>query len=419
VNRRIVKAVGVALAGMLLIHAVLFWRTRERTRQGYSDFTIFYAAGLMVRQGLVHRLYDDALQFQIQRSFASGVQIRQGPLPYNHPPFEALIFLPLTSLSYAAAYAVWNLINLAILLTVLFVLRPYIAILRYRPLWWWWLGTLAFFPVFVALLQGQDIILLLLLQALTYVSLKRNSDFLGGCWLGLGSFKFHLVLPLMLFLLAWKRKSAVLGFVLTCLGLGAVSIAIVGWPEATQYPHYVLHLEKIMGRGAIVPADMPNLRGLIEGWSVSHALPGVAHLLTAVSSTTLLLWVIMKGRRHGDGSDFDLKFSAAIVATLLVSYHSFAYDLTLLILPILLIINHWSETRCLGLRRSIVLQVSTALFFLTPLYMLVWFRGEHLNIFAMVLMGLLWGIYEEISIAETALPDRPLRGEALTPTPIS
>lgn len=395
-NGKLIKAVGAALAGMLLIHALLFWREKERVRQGYADFTIFYAAGEMVRQGLGHRLYDDALQFQVQRSFAAGVQIRQGPLPYNHPPFEALIFLPLTWLSYPAAYAVWNLINLVMLGGTLLVLRPCAAILQQRPLWLWWFGSLAFFPVFVALLQGQDIILLLLLQALAYAALKRNSDVLAGCWLGLGSFKIHLVLPLILFLLIWKRKKAATGFVLTCLCLAGVSIAMVGWGEAMLYPHYTWHLERIMGRGAIVPADMPNLRGLVEGWSLARAFPQAAHWLTAVLSVGVVLWVIARRHRRPDSSDLDLKFSAAVVSTVLVSYHAFAYDLTLLIVPVLLVINYRSEAG-VGWWRSMVSQLSIALLFLTPLYMLVWFRGDHLNVYALVLLGLLWGILEEDS----------------------
>jgi hypothetical protein len=391
---------------MLLIHALLFWREKERVRQGYADFTIFYAAGEMVRHGLGHRLYDDALQFQVQRNFAAGVQIRQGPLPYNHPPFETLIFLPLTWLSYPAAYAVWNLINLSMLLGTLSVLRPYIGILRQLPLWLWWMGTLAFFPVFVALLQGQDIILLLFLQALAYAALKRNSDFLAGCWLGLSTFKIHLVLPLILFLLVWKRYKTATGFALTSLCLAAVSLVMVGWAEAVWYPHYTLHLEEIMGRGAIVPADMPNLRGLVEGWSLARSFSEAAHWVTGVLSAGVVLWVITKFRERASSSDFDLKFSAAGVSTLLISYHAFAYDLTLLIVPMLLIINRQSDT---GGRsgRSFVLQFSIALLFLTPLYMLVWFRGDHLNVFALVLLGLLWGLLEEDSSAHTS-GERPL-----------
>jgi len=62
---------------------------------------------------------------------------------------------------------------------------------------------------------------------------------------------------------------AVLGFAalpletlaLVALALGIISVAIVGWEGALHYPGYVWHLESISGRGSIVAADMPNLRG--------------------------------------------------------------------------------------------------------------------------------------------------------------
>src|SRR5580658_7697280 len=103
-RNRLKTWIALLIVGMLCIHAVLFWKARDLVRQGYPDFTIFYTAGKMLRQGLGHSLYDGALQYQVQQSFASGVRIRKGPLPYNHPPFEALIFLPLASLDYAMAY---------------------------------------------------------------------------------------------------------------------------------------------------------------------------------------------------------------------------------------------------------------------------------------------------------------------------
>src|SRR5580704_9332227 len=92
------KLLVIFLTGMVLMHALVFWSLREKIRQGYPDFSIFYTAGTIVRQGLAGRLYDTGLQFQIQRQFASQVFIRQGALPYNHPPFEALIFAPLALL---------------------------------------------------------------------------------------------------------------------------------------------------------------------------------------------------------------------------------------------------------------------------------------------------------------------------------
>ena len=39
------------LLGTAGLNAVLFWMGRRRVIEGYPDFTIFYAAGLMVRRG--------------------------------------------------------------------------------------------------------------------------------------------------------------------------------------------------------------------------------------------------------------------------------------------------------------------------------------------------------------------------------
>jgi len=69
------------LAGMLLLHLLLAWNAADLIRKGYPDFTIFYSAGKIVRQGLGAKLYDEQTQYRIQQEFAAGVSIRQGPLP--------------------------------------------------------------------------------------------------------------------------------------------------------------------------------------------------------------------------------------------------------------------------------------------------------------------------------------------------
>jgi len=173
------------LAGMLSLHLLLAWDATDLIRKGYPDFTIFYSAGKIVRQGLGSKLYDEQTQYRVQQEFAAGVSIRQGPLPYNHPPFEALIFVPFTWLPYFTAYLLWDLVNLLILVALPSLLRPHVPLLQRVPVAGWLFVSLAFFPVFVALLQGQDIILLLLLFTLAFVSLKSRADFAAGCWLGL------------------------------------------------------------------------------------------------------------------------------------------------------------------------------------------------------------------------------------------
>src|SRR5579864_2403707 len=79
------------VSGILCLHLLLFVGAWSRVRQGYPDFTIFYTAARMVREGLGHQLYDLRAQYRVQEEFAKGIQSRVGPLPYIHPPFEVLI----------------------------------------------------------------------------------------------------------------------------------------------------------------------------------------------------------------------------------------------------------------------------------------------------------------------------------------
>ena len=191
---------------MLVLHALFFVIQRQRIQRGYPDFTVFYTGGMVLRQGIGSQLYDPHTQYQVQQQFAGEINSRQGPLPYIHPPFEALFFLPLTLLPYHVAFVTWDVLNVIALFGVALLLRQNLDGLHAVPPWEFVLGFLAFFPVFATLLQGQDSILLLLLCALGFNALKRNSDFLAGGWFALGTFKFQLVIPLVLLLVFWKRK---------------------------------------------------------------------------------------------------------------------------------------------------------------------------------------------------------------------
>ena len=396
------------LGAILAIHGMLFWHNWHFARQGYSDFTIFYTAGTIVRRGLGHHLYDLAQQYQVQQSFASGVQIRNGPLPYNHPAFEALLFVPLSRLDYATAYVVWDLINLGILAVLPFLLRPQISVMQRASPLLWLLVLLAFFPVLATLMQGQDVILLLLLYTLAFAALKRNDERLAGLWLGLGLFRFHLIIPLVLILLAWKRWKTIKSFLLTAAVLAATSLLVTGWSEALCYPAYVLHLESSLGRGAIFPAVMPNLRGLLEGWPRAHDFQNLLSGVTIAVSFGLLLWVSAAGRgRKPFPYAFDLQFSLATVATLLVCYHAYAYDLSILIIPVFLLVSYVREARRLRSSGIMFLLLPVAVLFCTPFYILLGFRSDHLNLLAAVELLWLWGIRTEIAVAATVWEGRP------------
>src|SRR5262249_17820519 len=94
------------LAAMGLIHALLLWHARELIKPGYPDFTTFYDAGNSIRSGAGPELYGgSAASIDPTNLSAQG-----NLLPYLHPPYEGLIFVPLTLLPYGRAYLVWNAI---------------------------------------------------------------------------------------------------------------------------------------------------------------------------------------------------------------------------------------------------------------------------------------------------------------------
>src|SRR5271165_2050682 len=199
------------LTGTFLLHVLVLWSVWGDVVAGAPDFSIFYTAGLILRRGEGKRLYDNYLQLQTQRGFAAAAQAREGPLPYNHPPFEAIPYVPLTYLPYLRAYELCALLNLLLLAGIAFFMRPYVPEVCAVFSWVPFLAGLAFFPVAYAIMQGQDSILLLGLYCLAYAALRRGRDLQAGIWLGLGLFKFHLVLPFVVTLLLRRRLRATLG----------------------------------------------------------------------------------------------------------------------------------------------------------------------------------------------------------------
>ena len=322
------------LVAMVFVECGIAWSMRGKVLSGYADFTAFYGAGQTVRQGQGSRLYDPQEQWRVQQEFAKDVAIRQGPLPYLRLPFEALLFVPFTFFPYSAAYVGWVLLNLGVVIAVALFIRQHLGPLQKFPPWLPVLVALAFVPVFLTLLQGQDSVLLLLFYSLAYVALREGADFRAGCWLGLGLIKPHLVLPFVAIAFLRGKPKLAYGFLLVAVLLLLVSLGVVGQSGFLRYPGYLWELEQHTERGLVQPRDNPNLRGLVEGFGARLASPAAITGTIAILSAGLLVWVCVRSRKISDGRVADLVFCQAVIASVLVSYHAFAYDLSLLLLPI-------------------------------------------------------------------------------------
>jgi len=363
---------------------------------GDPDFTAFYAAGKIVRAGRGAELYTARTQLGTQREFTSDSDIRRGPLPYIHPPFEALIFLPLTFLSYRYAFVSWELLNLAMLFGAVLKLRDWSPALEHIPPWQLALAGLAFFPVFANFHQGQDAILMLLVVVLAFRDLERGADLRAGCWLGLGVFRYQIIVPLVLILGLWGRRKLLLGFAATTLAAGLLSLAVVGWPGAVQYVAFVWHWASELSFGRTPPALMPNLLGLVTGWPglTSPAWPG--QLVVLACSAGLLIWIVALGRFANDKRGSQLGFACAVLAALLVGYSTNSYDLALLLLPLAIVVDHCLGESSMRQAERTALVAPAIPLLISPLWFFLWLRWERINLIAVFLLWWLYAIAQEM-----------------------
>lgn len=295
------------LLAVTLLHCagapLLYWHLPE----GYQDFTTFYRGAGMVRAGQMAQWHD------------------------LHPAFEELLFVPLAYLDYFPAYEVWTLLNVVMLALCLGLLRrTFEEVGRLSPLILI-LSVGAFGPVARALLQGQDSILLLLLVTLCVFSLARGRVVLAGAMLGLGMFKFHLVIPLAL-VLAVRRARLWLGFVPVTVALAAIWMMMVGRKGIADYAHFIVPEENYLASGKRV--GMANLHGLIAQLTGKSGgtFVKVAALACGAAVLAVVLWKLWK-REAG----IRFTFAVATVTCLLVGYHAIIHDLTLL-LPVVLML---------------------------------------------------------------------------------
>jgi hypothetical protein len=324
------------------------------------DFSEFYAAAQMVREGHGKSLYDLTLQAQFQSKLAAVHAY------YLRPSFETLLFLPFTFVSYRTAYTLWTLINLALLALVVSLIEPRtkvsLAISQYARIradaGLVLVIFLTFAPTTTCLLIGQDSILMLVVYTIVFVMLKLGAEFRAGCVLACALFKFHLIIPFVIILLLRRRWPALKGFAAVGSLLILITIAISGFGVLREYPRVLLFdstHRQIMGFN---PEFTPNIRGFFyllgKGKPPSH----VFSWLTAIFSVLALWWAAKNWR----DDRFEWSFSASLLATLLASYHLYNYDLTLLLLPVAIVCGNLAQRMRLLHGNAVLTTVLAVLF---------------------------------------------------------
>jgi hypothetical protein len=384
----------VSTCGILLV--------LPQARSGHVDFRSFYTAGYMVRTGHSTEIYDYAATRESQNRLVSP---EDGDLPFNHLAYESLIDLPFSYFSYRNAYYAFFLTNLIFLAGSIWILWPHLYPLKevwsHLPV----AVVICFLPVAMALIEGQDSLLLLVLLVAANFALNRKNGLIAGILVGLTLFKFQYALPIALLFFIWRRWRFLAGFALSCTAVVGLSFWLLGSSGVLSYLHYLPGASSKFSAAndtllGIHPEGMPNLRGL--AYALSGGSVSITNVVTVISSCLVLVGA---ARRRPS-------LPGALLAALLVSFHQMISDASLLILPLGLVLAGAmapGRTR----REQIALALASAAI-VGPTFLL--FTGTRFYLLALPVLGLFvfWDWPSASPNNGTILPKRPQTDTSLS-----
>ncbi|HET9400754.1 MAG TPA: glycosyltransferase 87 family protein, partial [Candidatus Acidoferrales bacterium] len=288
-------------------------------------------------------------------------------------------FVPFSFLRYRYAYSAFGILNALLLLVVFKRIRR--GNVAPGPNCRWMQLTLlcGFLPIFIALMQGQDSILMLVLFVICGQMLETRSDAKAGAILALALFKFQFVLPAAV-LIGLRRSRFFAAFAATTFALAGISVCLVGISGAQSGLGMLLNMSTRLSGASqqaaymVFPSAMANLRGFIEttlGGVLQH---GSLQQLTAGLSIGMLVWCAFRIRGLAN----------IVICAVLVSYHALPHDLSLLLIPI--------STLCARIAAGASFQPRRDLAFLTSLMCaptILLFFGSRFFLYAIVLCAAL------------------------------
>jgi hypothetical protein len=188
-------------------------------------------------------------------------------------------------------------------------------------------------------MQGQDSLIFFLLLAAALANLERGSDLMAGALLGLGLFRFQIVLPIAVFFLIWRRWRVLGGLCISAVPALALSLLVAGTAGLRLYMNLLSDLSvKLTPAGQAlygVPVTrMPNLRGLL--FSVLHLQS--SHTMLILILILSFLIVLLAGWAGRNASPV-WQLAIAISASVIVGYHVLTHDLSILLIPMAMLMD--------------------------------------------------------------------------------
>ena len=351
-----------------------------------TDFLHFYTLGSLALEHRGADLYDMAAQSELAARRVPDA----GHLYYValYGPQVSLLFAPLAALPYGAALGVWLIVNAVLYGGCCYAIWKTCSNLQREPSL---VLLLAFaYPAFFHLVVwGQSSALALMCFTGAYLALRSERKFLAGLAIGCLMLKPQLGLAAAFVFIAAREWRVVAGAVVGAVANLSVGWAYYGTPVMRTYFAQLWHSPQVMAQLEPRVYQMHSLRAL---WAMLLPWPQVAFWMYAASSVAVLYVTFLCWKSR---ASLGVRFSALLVATVLVSPHLTVYDLVILA-PAFLLLADWAEGK--GFTVPWIGPLLYAAYLLPlggPLA-----QWTHLQLSVIAMAGLLWVIYRSAS-AET------------------
>jgi alpha-1,2-mannosyltransferase len=360
-------------------------RDRNGNLKG-TDFLHFYTLGTLAREHRGGELYDMSAQAALaEQRVPQAAGLRYLPL---YPPQLSIVFAPFSRLPYEGALALWWIVSGAIYGICCYGIWRTCPYLKGHG------GTvallaIAFPPFFHLVAWGQTSALALACFTLMFFALEKKREVLAGIFLGALIFKPQLGLASAVVFLAigaWKILAGAAASAVAQLSCGAL---YYGWDPLRKWWRTMWNVRSLVPWLEPRPYQTHCLRtfwSMLIPWAkLSFALYIATALM--VLAMTIALW------NHRKAAPLELRFSALLLASVLLAPHLTVYDLIVLA-PAILLLANWrvGEPASIAARR-----IGLALYFV---YVLPWLgpfaRWTHVQLSVIAMGGLMYLIWMSI-----------------------
>jgi arabinofuranan 3-O-arabinosyltransferase len=323
------QSFGYALAALYLVYFVIVyragsWIVGSNGLPIYTDFAVWWAAGMQTLHGNPAALYDPGEFMKLQAALfpPGGVFYPSWP---SYPPTFLLVLAPLALLPYRSAFITWDVVTLlGCIIVVYLIVRRQAAI------------ALALAAPFTAwnFIAAQNGFLTAWLLGASLLFLNRR-PVIAGVFIGCLTYKpqFGMLFPIAL--VASQQWRAIASAGLTLALLAASSMTLFGAELWTGLPHGLA----AQGELNLMAGPDSNWGYLQSPYGLIRSLHGPAHLAWLVQGLVTLggaftVWIIWRSRLC-----YELKAALLSAAALLATPYAFAYDMAAIVIPAAFLAN--------------------------------------------------------------------------------